>query len=172
MEPELPPPLTDPFIILGEQLDIFLIYFDRPLVRVQFFALLFIILLAFGLEIMASRRIDQKLDEWANSPNISDYRRPFFRLLNAMRYGSFSLGGVILLLSTIFLFEQFGQPTTILRQVIPLFFFVLAYQMLIAAIYLRFTRPLIEPLHRYVFSPLAFLLFFFLVTGNFVNLAR
>jgi potassium-dependent mechanosensitive channel len=158
--------------IILEQLNLILIYLDRPLVQIQVVALLIIIIIAIITELFARRRLDNILEKLAQNHTRTRTQQRIYRLLRTMRYGSFSIVGISGLIVTIVVFEYFGQPTSILRRVIPLFGLVLAYQIAIAFIYLRFRHSLIAPLHHYVFSPIAIFGLLYLTIGSFIDFNR
>lgn len=151
---------------------LFLVFIDRPLVQVQFLALGIILLLATAIEFFARNRIDQALANIVNARELPHHVQRIYKLLKAIRFLNFSASGLLLLASTTLLFERLNQPTTILRQVIPIFLLILTYQGTMAILHLRVRPTIIQPLHQYVFSPLFALFLLLLVTSNFIDLER
>lgn len=147
--------------ILQDQIRTVLAQISRPVVRWQLFAIILILLLAWLLPEVLRKWLDRRNPNRAPNESSSRWRR-----WAAQIYQLYTpITSLLLTYAAIWLFERAGYPNGVLQDIRAVFWFWLAYRVLLMILYARFGDA-VRPYHSRILTPLFVLLIFRLLTGN------
>ncbi len=157
--------MNDPRIqALYDQLQTILLVLSRPVVQRQLAAFLIVFLIAwlvpvpFSMLLRRAERRDGKNERDENIARLRSWRARFLRLARAIQYVLFPTLGLLLSHLVIGWLDAQGWRSGLLKQFIPLFWLLLAYQVLVGILYAVLAPETAQSYHRRFVTPLFLIL--------------
>jgi len=155
--------------IILDQIEMLLLFLERPVVQAQIFTLLLLLAVAWVLSWIYRRHLYQRLTQWGQARFGERGQRRWANLLLLLRYTAFPLAAIVFEAIIIRLFQNQGWLGQQLVAAQPIFWAILAYGIFIAIMNITIGSEIFGHYHRRIILPLFVLLLFGYIASNLVN---
>jgi small-conductance mechanosensitive channel len=154
--------------VVSDQIQMLLLFLERPVVQAQVFALLLIIGSAWLIAGIYRRYLNKRLLQWGRVKLNEQGQRHWVNALLLFRHIAFPVAAILLAWLTINYFQWHGWLAQQML-VLPIFWVMLIYGIFIALMYIILDAEIFTIYHRRIIFPLVALSLFGWITSNLIN---
>jgi potassium-dependent mechanosensitive channel len=158
--------------VIIDQLEILLIFIQRPIVQIQLLTLLGVLVVAFLISRQLRRVIERFVRGMLRNSSPEVKKRVMEGVLPATNEERYLILVLLLGYAAAYNLDENGQPAGLLFNVLLLFWFVLAYEIFVSLLYAIFRTDVVRLYHRRIFNPLFFLSIAGLIASRLFDLDR